>query len=308
MRTGSTARGIAVTGVALLALTACGGGGDDEPAATPARRSEAADDADQHLRHRRQHGQRPRRARSGRRARSAGMKGTTPLTELGGGLHRPAARDRPRPRRTSTTPVRPTTPSCIIALAAQMAGTSDATEFAPYVNGVTFGGDKCEDFAACLEIVNGGGQPRLRRRLRSAGLHRRPVSPRQASFGILAVQRRTTLDTTPTEYVIAGDEANAATDEGPGPGRSSRRHRDDPLIIGTLLPQTGNLAFLGPPEVAGAKLAVAGHQRGRRRAGPGRRARSRVTRATPRPTPPPRRSTACCRPTWTPSSVPRRPA
>ena len=30
-----------------------------------------------------------------------------------------------------------------------------------------------------------------------------------------------------------------------------------PLIIGTLLPLTGNLAFLGPPEVAGAKLAVA---------------------------------------------------
>ena len=29
MRTGSTARGIAATGAALLALTACGGGGDE---------------------------------------------------------------------------------------------------------------------------------------------------------------------------------------------------------------------------------------------------------------------------------------
>ena len=30
----------------------------------------------------------------------------------------------------------------------------------------------------------------------------------------------------------------------------------DPLIIGTLLPLTGSLAFLGPPEVAGANLAI----------------------------------------------------
>ena len=28
-----------------------------------------------------------------------------------------------------------------------------------------------------------------------------------------------------------------------------------PLVIGTLLPVTGDLAFLGPPEVAGARLA-----------------------------------------------------
>ncbi len=30
----------------------------------------------------------------------------------------------------------------------------------------------------------------------------------------------------------------------------------DPLILGTLLPQTGSLAFLGPPEIAGVDLAV----------------------------------------------------
>ncbi len=32
---------------------------------------------------------------------------------------------------------------------------------------------------------------------------------------------------------------------------------DGQLVIGTLLPVTGDLAFLGPPEVAGARLAVA---------------------------------------------------
>lgn len=30
----------------------------------------------------------------------------------------------------------------------------------------------------------------------------------------------------------------------------------DPLIIGSLLPQTGSLAFLGPPEIAGVNLAI----------------------------------------------------
>lgn len=32
---------------------------------------------------------------------------------------------------------------------------------------------------------------------------------------------------------------------------------DDTLVVGTILPQTGNLAFLGPPEFAGVDLAVA---------------------------------------------------
>jgi branched-chain amino acid transport system substrate-binding protein len=35
------------------------------------------------------------------------------------------------------------------------------------------------------------------------------------------------------------------------------RAGDGVLTIGTLLPETGNLAFLGPPEVAGARVAIA---------------------------------------------------
>ncbi len=35
------------------------------------------------------------------------------------------------------------------------------------------------------------------------------------------------------------------------------RAGDDVLTIGTLLPETGNLAFLGPPEIAGVQMAVA---------------------------------------------------
>ena len=47
----------------------------------------------------------------------------------------------------------------ITALASQLAGTNDANVFKEYVNGVTFGGEKCTDIAGCLEIVNAGGNP-----------------------------------------------------------------------------------------------------------------------------------------------------
>lgn len=45
-------------------------------------------------------------------------------------------------------------------------------------------------------------------------------------------------------------------DEGDGPATSGRA-ADGVLTVGTILPQTGNLAFLGPPEFAGVDLAAA---------------------------------------------------
>lgn len=51
----------------------------------------------------------------------------------------------------------------------------------------------------------------------------------------------------------AGDEPSdtTAADEGDEPAED-----DGVLVIGTLLPETGSLAFLGPPEFAGVDLAV----------------------------------------------------
>ena len=48
----------------------------------------------------------------------------------------------------------------------------------------------------------------------------------------------------------SGDSGDGATDGGTAAGSS------DALIIGTLLPQTGSLAYLGPPEIAGVGLAI----------------------------------------------------
>ena len=46
--------------------------------------------------------------------------------------------------------------------------------------------------------------------------------------------------------------SKSSSDKSSGAAKSG----DGTLTIGTLLPQTGDLAFLGPPEIAGVDLAV----------------------------------------------------
>jgi ABC-type branched-subunit amino acid transport system substrate-binding protein len=54
-----------------------------------------------------------------------------------------------------------------------------------------------------------------------------------------------------------GDDDGGSGDESPGAGGDGgTATSDEPLRLGTLLPETGNLAFLGPPEFAGVDLAI----------------------------------------------------
>lgn len=61
---------------------------------------------------------------------------------------------------------------------------------------------------------------------------------------------------------VAGCSGGGASDDASvsppafGPPPSGTGEADDELVIGTLLPETGNLAYLGPPSTAGVKLAV----------------------------------------------------
>jgi hypothetical protein len=249
MRTGTTARSIAVTGAALLALTACGGGGEDEGGGET-----GADSGEKQINIYGTDGNMGNALGEDfdEDGALAGMKGTTPLTELGSDFTDrlleidPELQDYNYAGETYDAVV-------ISALAAQMAGTNDANVFKAYVNGVTFGGDKCETFEACLEIINGGGNPDYDGisgplAFTDAG------EPSAASFGILQFGEDNKLDNDATEYVLAGDEANAASDEGPAPAAPGTT--GEPLTIGYLLPLTGNLAFLGPPEIAGFDLAI----------------------------------------------------
>jgi Periplasmic binding protein len=250
MRTGILARNAAVAAAALLVLTACGGGGDDGGGETEAgggggERQVNVYGTDGNM------GNALGESFSGDGS-LAGMKGTTPLTDLGTDFQ-----DRLReidPNLQDFNYAGETYDAIVVtALAAQAAGTNDANVFKEYVNGITFGGEQCADFAACLEVIANGGN------VDYDGISG-PLSftdagePAQASFGILQFGGDNQLDDTQTEYVIAGDEANASTDEGPAYAPAGAT--GGPLIIGTLLPLTGNLAFLGPPEVAGARLAV----------------------------------------------------
>lgn len=52
-------------------------------------------------------------------------------------------------------------------------------------------------------------------------------------------------------------EATVSTDCEPAQATAGATPKTGPLKIGTLLPETGSLAFLGPPEIAGANVAVA---------------------------------------------------
>jgi hypothetical protein len=255
MRTGRNARGIAVTSVALIALAACGGGDDD---------SDSNDDG----------------GGSGGEATSgggvniygsdgnmgsalgdqfstpgdlAGMQGTTPLTDLGDDFKSRLDALDPDLGGTYNYAGETYDAFVLVALAAQAAGSSEATAFAPYINGLTSGGDKCTDFAACLEILNAGGDVDYDGQsgpldFTDAG------EPAVASFGLLTFGDDNAIDDSLTEFQVTGDEANAASDPGPDPVPAGAT--GDPLIIGTLLPLTGSLAFLGPPEVAGAQLAL----------------------------------------------------
>jgi hypothetical protein len=252
MRTRSTARGIAVAGAALLALTACGGGGDEGGDNTGGDTGSEEKQVNLY-------------GSDGNMGNALGedfteegaldgMKGTTPLTELSGDFTDrlleidPELQDFNYAGETYDAVV-------ISALAAQLAGTNDANVFKAYVNGVTFGGDKCESFEACMEIVNSGGNPDYDG-FSGPLAFTDPGEPAVGSYGLLDFGPDNKLGE--PEFVIAGDEENAATDEGPGGGVAATPNATGgPMVIGYLLPLTGSLAFLGPPEIAGFDLAIA---------------------------------------------------
>ena len=252
MRTGILARNAAVAAAALLVLTACGGGGDNSGSGGSSAAGGGGGERQVNV-----YGTDGNMGNAlgesfSQQGSLAGMKGTTPLTDLGadfqGRLREidPNLKDFNYAGETYDAIV-------ITALAAQAAGTNDANVYKEFVNGITFGGEKCTDFAACMEIIKNGGN------VDYDGISG-PLSftdagePARASFALLQFGEDNKLDDSKTKFVLAGDEANASTNEGPAYAPAGTT--GEPLVIGTLLPLTGNLAFLGPPEVAGARLAI----------------------------------------------------
>jgi ABC-type branched-subunit amino acid transport system substrate-binding protein len=250
MRTGRFARAIGVSSAVLLAVTACGGSDDDNGGGGDSGSSEEAVTniygsdgnmgsalGDQFT----------------DQGALAGMKGTTPLTDLSADFKSRLDALNPDLGGTYNYAGESYDAVTLVALAAQAAGTNDATVFAPYINGLTTGGDTCTDYASCAEILASGGDVDYDGASGPLSFAD-PGEPAVASFGLLQFGEDNKIDDSKTEFQVAGDEAQAASDAGPAPVATATT--GGPLVIGTLLPLTGSLAFLGPPEVAGVQLAV----------------------------------------------------
>jgi ABC-type branched-subunit amino acid transport system substrate-binding protein len=140
----------------------------------------------------------------------------------------------------------------IIALAADLAQ-SDGIDYAKQINGVTRGGTKCTSFKACDALIKAGTKDidydGASGPLEFSG----NGEPTVASYGIQQFVATDKIDDTKTTFKTAKAPAAADVPEVPVEGT---RAGDGTLKLGTLLPETGSLAFLGPPERAGVRLAV----------------------------------------------------
>ena len=137
----------------------------------------------------------------------------------------------------------------ILALAATVAGSDDGVAVGAAINDVTRGGEKCTTFADCLVLAEAGTD------LDYDGVSgplefRDEGEPTQASILILE------FDATGTIFVDGSVQGSVEVDA-PAPAAAPAAGADNVLRLGGILPETGNLAFLGPPEFAGVEAAIA---------------------------------------------------
>ncbi len=140
----------------------------------------------------------------------------------------------------------------VVALAAAAAKSDDGKAIGKKMQEVTVDGEKCTSYKQCVDLIDQGKNIDYDGvsgpiDLNSTG------SPSAATIGIFQYGEDNTYK--PLDYVTGKipDQTNIKPNQkvsGPvGKG-------DGTLTIGTLLPQSGDLAFLGPPEFAGVDLAV----------------------------------------------------
>jgi ABC-type branched-subunit amino acid transport system substrate-binding protein len=179
-----------------------------------------------------------------------GMKGLTPLVELSADFKArlktidPALKDFNYAAETYDAVT-------IIALAVEKAKT-DGIDYAKEINGITRGGTKCTDFKTCKALIDAGKDPDYDG-ASGPGEFSGNGEPTQASYGLLQFGANDQLDDSKTTYKKATAPASADV---PQDAVVGTRKGDGVLKIGTILPQTGSLAFLGPPEFAGFDLAI----------------------------------------------------
>jgi hypothetical protein len=140
----------------------------------------------------------------------------------------------------------------LTALAAAAAKSDAGVDMAKQLVPITNGTDVCNDYAGCIALLEEGKAIDYNGRSGAVNFWD-AGDPTSASIGVYTFGPDNVLlpEVTFMEgEIVPEGEANpidAKPQEGAG---------DGVFKIGTFLPVTGNLAFLGPPEVAGVKLAI----------------------------------------------------
>jgi ABC-type branched-subunit amino acid transport system substrate-binding protein len=190
-------------------------------------------------------------AGGGNKGALATMKGTTPLVELSSDFKTQLNGINPSLNDTYNYAAETYDAVVIIALAVEKAK-DDGVAYASEVNGITRGGTKCTDFKSCDAIAKTGGDVDYDGQsgpLEFSG----NGEPTEASYGLLQFGGDDKIDDSKTVYQKAKAPTSADVPQVPVQGT---RAGDGVLKLGTILPQTGSLAFLGPPEFAGFDLAI----------------------------------------------------
>lgn len=140
----------------------------------------------------------------------------------------------------------------VAALAATAAKNDSGKAIGSKMQEVTAGGEKCTEFKACVDLLKAGKDIDYDGvsgpiDLNSTG------SPSAATIGIFQYGEDNTY--APQSYVT-GKIPDSASVKPEQKISGDIPKGDGVMTIGTLLPQSGDLAFLGPPEFAGVNLAA----------------------------------------------------
>lgn len=183
-----------------------------------------------------------------------GMKGTTPLTPLTDDFKSRLQAVDPNLKDFSYAG-ESYDAIAIMALATQLARTTDATVVKDYINGVTTGGKECTSIEECLDLATKGTDIAYRGITVKSGF-KDSGEPSTTSYGTLHFNAESQINRQLTEYVGAGSQSAATTEPGPAPAKISVKEQGAPLIIGGLTAITGTNSGSNPPKLAGAKLAL----------------------------------------------------
>ena len=139
----------------------------------------------------------------------------------------------------------------LVALAAEAAKT-DGSALAGEIMNVSRDGEVCTEFAACVELIKAGTDVNYEGVSGPQDMNGNG-EPINASYGVLTFGADNRFSYEDASYVLADAPAS---DIVPNADVTVERQGDGVLKIGSMLPETGSLAFLGPPEFAGVEYAI----------------------------------------------------